>query len=283
MAKFENPFFVLGGGDAEMECIAALLSVFGIRWVQPNKGWGSHRYTPEQVGVAIATSDRASARATMAGRPVTVVFVECQPSADGWHGVSSSVEVVDHHDEESHRPPAVRQVVNMLECWDKLSPTLQRWVEIVGANDAGYIPAMLALGATPAEVAQVRGADRCAQGITPAHEREAERALGEAESRSGGRITVIRMAHSKCAAVTDRLHPGAGGVGYENLLVVSDDGETNFYGDGALCAAIAGKFPGGWSGGSGLGKVGEPAYWGGHPKTDELLSFIEQQLTSTAA
>ena len=44
-------FFILGGDDAEMSLIAALLAAFGVRFSQPNKGWGDHVFQPEQVGL----------------------------------------------------------------------------------------------------------------------------------------------------------------------------------------------------------------------------------------
>jgi hypothetical protein len=80
------------------------------------------------------------------------------------------------------------------------------------------------------------------------------------------------MAHSKCATVTDRLFGR-----YDQLLILSGDGEVNFYGDGAICTALKEKFDG-WNGGSGLGQVGGSAFWGGYPNHDEVLDFVKKNL-----
>lgn len=269
-------FFILGGDDAEMSLVAALLAAFGIPFSQPEKGWGDHVFQPEQVGLETGGTPVNYGMGAcgsipcvkFAGVVVTPVFVECRP-AKGWPG---DVVVVDHHNDRSGEPAAVRQVIDLLGLWPKLSPALQRWAELIAANDAGYIPAMLALGATADEVSRVRLADRSAQGITPAHEVEAERAIAAREV--SGRLTVVRMAHSKCATISDRLF---GAV--DQLLILSEDGEVNFFGDGALCAALKEKFQG-WSGGSGLGHGGGNAFWGGYPPHEEVAKFIRTYLNS---
>lgn len=142
---------------------------------------------------------------------------------------------------------------------------------LVAANDARYIPGMLAIGATQEEIDCVRMFDRLVQGITPAQDTEGLRAIGEKEIL--GRLTVVRMSHSKTATVADRLFGQ-----YDQLLILSGDGEVNFFGDGALCAELKDKFEG-WNGGSGLGKLGANAYWGcGSPNQAEVLEFVQQRL-----
>jgi hypothetical protein len=64
---------------------------------------------------------------------------------------------------------------------------------------------------------------------------------------------------------------------YDQLLILSADGEVNFYGDGAVCAELKTEFEG-WNGGSGLGKVGASAYWGGYPDQEDTLEFIQKHL-----
>jgi hypothetical protein len=251
-----NCKFFLGGHDGEMNRIAEVLREVGAPFADGNLGWGAKA---SQYGEAIV-------EATSAGFVPVLVELELDTT------VPEGTVVVDHHGSRAGEPAAILQVLALLE----REPS--RFDLLVGANDAGYIPALLALGATTAEVTQVRAADRAAQGITSAHEAEAERAILARETT--GRLTTVRMAHSKCATVTDRLHPAAGGAGYDQLLVLSQDGEVNFFGDGALCAALKEKFEGSWAGGAGLGKAGESAYWGGYPSHGEVAEFIRAALAS---
>ena len=258
--------FFLGGADAEMVRIAEVLASAGAETFNSGLGWGAH-------ASAYATE---IAQAVAEGK--TIVLVELDnvsaPKID-WSPEKVAVVlpegaiVVDHHGERAGEPASILQVLTLLS----IEPT--RWDNLIATNDSGFIPAMLAMGATPEEVASVRLADRTAQGITPEMEAEAERAIFLA--KTSGRLTVVQMAHSKSATVTDRLHKGAGGPGYDQLLIVSGDGEKNFFGDGKICQNLKEKFEG-WNGGSGLGKEGENAFWGGYPDATELESFILEQL-----
>lgn len=238
--------FFLGGADAEMNRISEVLAGAGAEVVTKSLGWGAN------VSSYVAEITQAVAEGK------TPVLLEL-----------GGIVLVDHHGDRSAEPASIMQVLNLLG----IQPT--RWDLLIAANDSGFIPAMLEMGATPEEVAKVRLADRNAQGITPEMEAEAERAILEA--KTSGRLTVVHMAHSKCATVTDRLHKGAGGPGYNQLLVVSGDGEKNFYGDGKLCADLKEKFEG-WNGGSGLGVEGGNAFWGGYPDATLLENFILEQL-----
>ena len=272
-------FFVLGGNDAEMEVIKQLLSQAGQSFVQPRKEWGDHSYNPDDLGLEVAPAH--TGRQSQGGPSYdvhvpaavrgysTVVFVECSAVSDWPEGTKTIL--IDHHGELAYRPASIRQVLDVLEPTGfQISSETRRWIELIAANDAGYIPAMITLGATPEEIARIRALDRSAQGITPGHEAEAERAIAAKEV--SGRLTIVRMAHSKTATVADRLFGG-----YDQLLILSADREVNFYGDGALCADLKAKFEG-WNGGSGLGKIGANAYWGGYPNQEDVLTFIQQHL-----
>lgn len=270
-------FFVLGGNDAEMTLISALLSQAGIRFVQPNIGWGDHEYTPIQLGLAIAPAQRMG---EFGYKPEhvegvdVVVFVECRPAKDEWP--TGTTAVIDHHGNRSGEPASVLQVLEWLEAGGfRVSETTRRWVEVVGANDAGYIPAMVALGATAEEMARVRSLERLCRGITPKEEAEAERAIA-APAEFVGPYRVIHLAHSKCATVNDRLFESGRP---ERTLILSGDGEVNLYGDGETCLALKEKFEG-WAGGAGLGKAEGQAFWGGYPPHDELVMWMKERFAS---
>ncbi len=243
MSKY---YFLLGGNDAEMNEIRNVLSANNMPFADKGLGWGAK--------ASAYTEEISSAKK----EGFTPVLVELENDIN-YDGV-----IVDHHGARASEKSSILQVL------DLISQEPNRWQELIGANDAGYIPAMVAIGATEEEIANVRLADRTAQGITPEQEREAERAIAAREG--SGRLTVIRMAHSKCATVTDRLFGK-----YDQLLILSSDGEVNFFGDGALCAELKEKFQG-WNGGSGLGKKGGSAYWGGYPNHAEIESFVLEAL-----
>jgi hypothetical protein len=95
---------------------------------------------------------------------------------------------IDHHTypgDDRWRPASSLEQVAAL-----MGVQLDRRQELIAANDRGYIPAMLAMGASAAEIAGIREADRRAQGITADMERTAEAEVASAERLPGDRVQV---------------------------------------------------------------------------------------------
>lgn len=255
--KNERNIVVFAGGyDAEMLTIINVCREAGVEVVDKHLGWGASvdAYSEE---IAKVVSENK-----------TPVLVELA----GAEQVKEAI-VVDHHNENAGKPASILQVLDLLG----LEPT--RAHLLVAANDTGYIPGMLAIGATAEEIADVRLLERYAQGITPEQEAEAERAIAKAEICNG--VTIIRMAHSKTATVCDRLFtPNK----EQRLLILSEDGESNFFGNGELCQLLQGEdtgkrtsegYPiyshfGGWIGGN----LPTSGFWGGYANQKEVYEYV---------
>jgi hypothetical protein len=278
--------FVLGGNDGEMAVIKSLLNMAGKFTIQPKKEWGLHYYSPPNVGIEVRVVVGNFKKYYYAGTPLDeVVFIECYPTAGEWvqtPNLRINISVIDHHGGDSWESASVMQVLREY-CQDvKISDQLRRNIELAAANDSGYIPAMENLFASSQEIATIRLADRRAQGITVDQEKEAETAISQANKI--GRLTIVRMSHSKTAPVADRLY---GQV--DQLLIISDD-EINFFGDGELCVELKKEFPEApapwdhnimaesWNGGAGLGQAGSSAFWGGYSNPEEVALFIQKKI-----
>lgn len=169
---------------------------------------------------------------------------------------------IDHHkydgDDRSSDKSSLEQVA------DLVGHKLSLFEEFVAANDKGFIPAMLALAKTKnineeqtqKLIKKVRLQDRAAQGITPEQEKVAEEAIKKAEVFD--RLTVVRMSHSKTSTVCDRLYGR-----YKNLLILSEDGEVNFFGERRVIERLSSLVKGSWSGGDLDHNNG---FWGGYPQ-----------------
>lgn len=256
--------WVLGGNDGEMEAIKTLLGMAGEKWVQPKTNWGDHRFSPRDAGLGAECSSFANCGF------VKIVFVECCPALE-----SSNTLVVDHHGQRSGEPPAVLQVLAILEKSGlRVSDATQRWLELVGANDCGAYNGMEGIGATVEEMKRVRAFTRKAQGITSEHESVARTALYNA--KQSGRALVIIGTQIKTACVVDELY-WQGRCDEEFLIVNS--GSFHFSGDGETCRLLKEKFAG-WAGGAGLGKKGDKrAFWGCNnaaSKASEILAEINR-------
>lgn len=262
----DNLHFFLGGNDLEMVTIKKLLDKEGAAYSDAGLSWGA------------STSKYGDEIEKVAKEGKTPVIIEL--------GIDSKLPEntinVDHHNENADKPASILQVCELLG----VEPT--REMQLVAANDSGYIPAMLAMGATKEEVNKIRYQDRASQGITPEQEKQAEEAIAGAREVCG--VTFVRMPHSKTATVTDRLfNPDKP----QNLAIFSADGEVNYFGPEDICRALQGNKTGerpapwdpnqtevlydhfgGWTGGAGLGKEGGTAFWGGYPDHAKALEFI---------
>jgi hypothetical protein len=181
---------------------------------------------------------------------------------------------IDHHcydgDDRSSDKSSLEQVAELI------GHKLSLFEEFVAANDKGFIPAMLALAKTKnlseketqKLIEKVRLQDRAAQGITPEQERIAEKAIQEAEVSDF--LTVVRMSHSKTATVCDRLYGG-----YKNLLILSEDGEINFFGSGRVIKKLSSLVEGSWSGGD---IDHDNGFWGGYPQNLDVEKEVKKLL-----
>ena len=251
-----NMVIFAGGYDGEMIAIINACREAGVEVVDKHLGWGA------------SASAYSSEIAQAVSEGKTPVLVELSLDIE----VPSTSIIVDHHNENVGKPASILQVLDLLG----IEPSCEQL--LIAANDCGYIPAMLALGATAEEVAKVRMLDRSAQGITPEQEIEAERAIAAAEVVNG--VTIVRMAHSKTATVCDRLFNLEK---EQRLLILSGDGESNFFGNGELCKLLqgekTGKTPEGWDtfsnfGGWIGGNLPTSGFWGGYGDQKAVLSYI---------
>ena len=261
--------FFLGGTDAEMVAIKELLDKQGVAYSDAKLAWGA------------STSKYGDEIEKVVKEGKTPVIVELAIDSN----IPKSTINVDHHNENAGKPASILKVCELLG----VQPT--RKMQLIAANDSGYIPAMLELGASKEEIAQIRYLDRAAQGITPEQEKQAEEAIAEAREVCG--VTVIKMAHSKTATVTDRLFDPDKP---QNIAIFSADGEVNYFGPEDICRKLQGNKTGerpapwdpnqtevlydhfgGWIGGAGIGKEGGTGFWGGYPNHTEALEFILTQ------
>ncbi len=254
MTAPNNLVFFLGGHDLEMITTRdLLLEVAPERFHDKRLAWG-----------AKASAYRREISETLA-HGLIPVLIELTNDLD-----LTPVQFVeiDHHGDRAgeNRPTSLHQVFDLL----KLPPERwTRWFELVAANDWGYIPALVEMGASQEEIVKVRAADRAAQGITAKEEAEGEQAVTRAENLADGLLTVVYLPHSRTATVADRLQPELGGPGYKNLLVYSPD-QMNFFGSGQLVLALDKQFPGGWYGGA----LPARGFWGHDPPLPDVLPVL---------
>lgn len=248
--------FFLGGADLEMtairdlvleQCGPAALCDAGLSWGAKLSDYG----------------DRP------ASLPAGTIPVLVELTLDA--PVPDRAVIVDHHGAAAgaKAPTSLEQVFALLDlprqCWT-------RRLALIAANDRGHVAAMREIGATDAEIATIRTADRAAQGITHHQEIQASQALAHAEHPLNNRLLLLRPPHARTAAITDRLpHPPP------PVLIVSP-GEINFFGPGPAITALAAAFPHGWYGGN----LPDDGFWGCPaplPAETDILAVLNRTLS----
>ncbi|MFP4309613.1 MAG: CorA family divalent cation transporter [Desulfococcaceae bacterium] len=203
-----NPLvFFLGGGDAEMAEIRAILQAQNIPFHDRQLRWGAR------------LSEYRDELAQLPPNAVPVL-VELEPDIPPPPGAV----VVDHHDQRAGRnkPTSLEQVADLLDL------SLNRRQKLIAASDLGHIRAMRAMGATVEEIADIRSADRKAQGVTPEDEAAAAESIARHLRKTAPGTALVDSQTNRTSPIADRLFDT-----YSRLFIRTPDGATHFFGDGA--------------------------------------------------
>ena len=149
--------FFLGGRDLEMVEIRRLLDRHAAGRIEDKRlAWG-----------AALSAYREELLAALA-RGETPVMIELADDLLADLFDRARVIVVDHHGPLAghDRPTSIEQVFALLGL---PAAAWTRRLALVAANDRAHVAGMRALGATPDEIAEIRAADRAAQGVSAPH------------------------------------------------------------------------------------------------------------------
>lgn len=282
--------FIVPNNDLEAKTIIDLLERNGENYIVTSQSWGaSWENLEDEIKDKIENAKR---------NQVTIYGVELKGAPEG-------VINIDHHmydvtyntgkpkvseetgeqekdwqgnllfiDDRRNRESSIEQVAKILG----IELSLEE--QFVSENDKGFIPAMenlakdLGLNTEDAQavIFNIRMKDRLAQGVTMEQEEQAQsaiNALGEITEKREY-ILIDSLPHSKTSTITDRLYGK-----YNNLLVLSQDGEINFFGVTQIIEMLNKAFPGGWSGGQLANGSG---FWGGYAEQDKVKKAIEEEI-----
>lgn len=182
--------WIIPVNDLEAVEIRNLLQAHGQTVVTSQQRWGA-RWENLEAGVV------AQVENLLQEHPNSEVIGVELGGIPRWNGRN-----IDHHrygeGDRTNESSSLEQVAT------ELGVGLNRYLQLVAANDKGWIPALQATGAKTGEVDAVRQSDRCAQGVTPDDEAQAVRDLASAEWR--GRKVLVHCPKGSTSAHTDRLY-----------------------------------------------------------------------------
>jgi len=200
----ERKIFLIGGHDLEMQTITEILIENNQNFVDRNLRWDNARLSAYED---LLTFD---------GQIFGIELYEDIPPGGNYTRI-------DHHNDFIGKKSSLEQVA------DILGVCLDRYQQLVAANDSRYIPGMMALNATETEVHEIRKADRKAQGVTDDDERLADDAIKNLLKIND--ITIVKTKTHRFSTICDKLYP------YGKLLVYSDS-ELAYYGKNAQEIAV---------------------------------------------
>lgn len=203
--NLKNCLFLLGGYDLEMVEIKKLLKTQEIDFLDLKLKWGAS-WLDYKKGASLKNIEKAL------DEEKTLVAIELDDFPKGYQ-----YHLIDHHNEKQSEVSSIEQVA------DLLGVELTSWQQLAAANDHGYIPAMLELGASGEDIQKIRAADRKAQGVTLKDEKLAEQSIQNKEEHPNG-LVIIQALTSKFSPIADQLY---GKV--EKLLIYNKD-HLNYYG-----------------------------------------------------
>ena len=258
----KNRLWIVPNNDLEAKTIVEMLKREGEEYLVTGQTWGaSWENLEEELKAKIEKA---------MSQQKTVFGVELQGDSDGAINI-------DHHiygdDDRSNSKSSIEQVAEILG----VELTLDE--QFVSENDKGYIPAMENLGKElkikkedlQEIIANIRMRDREMQGVTLEQEEQAQEAVEKLGKIEGKREYIqLDLPHSKTSTITDRLYGK-----YDNLLITSEDGETNFFGKTEIIEMLNEKFPGGWSGGQLSQGSG---FWGGYADQSDIKTAVQSAL-----
>jgi|GEM_PF-414466 len=205
--------FFLGGLDLEMLEIKNILEEKNLTIINRELSWGAKLsdYKDE-----LSKEDDST-------KKQTYVFIELE--MDDKHLLEGKeYKIIDHHNEQSHKKSSLEQLIEFLNTELGIEVAFTRYRQLIAINDVKHIKGMQEADASESEIAEIRAADRKAQGITESEEALAKESV-KSFKRDDGLITTIKAQTDRFSAITDFIYQEK-----SKHLIIYNEQSLNYYG-----------------------------------------------------
>lgn len=211
MHKYLCYHFFLGGHDAEMMEIKNILSIHGYPFEDADLQWDNAKVSAYRDKLASFPADKIP------------VLIELGIDM----AVPDNKKIIDHHGKNagSDKKTSLEQIAELLQI------QLTRDQQLISANDRGHIRCMLAIGAKPEEILEIRALDRKAQNINEQDYLFADEAISQTQEPFPG-VALIASKTNRTAAIIDKIWNR-----YQTIIIKAP-GEIHVSGPGKLIEAL---------------------------------------------
>ncbi len=200
--KKENLIFFLGGYDAEMLTIRDILIDNNFKFYDKQLTWGAKLSDYKDELKKLKEDD-------------TPVLIELTIDIDK----PGNAKIIDHHNEYENNKSSLEQIAELLKI------KLDRWQQLIAANDRGHISALKEICATENEIREIRKKDKDAQGVTEKDEKLAKESIEKFKTEKN-HITVIKSLTDKFSPIIDLMY------GKTDKLLIYNENSLLYIGNG---------------------------------------------------
>lgn len=201
--------FFLGGYDAEMLTIREMLIKNNETIFDKKLSWNNAKLSAYKDEIKALSKNEIP------------VFIELELD----YSYPEHAKIIDHHNEKagSSKATSIEQVGTLLGI------TLDRYQQLISANDKGHINGMKMILSTDEEIQKIRAFDRQAQGVTQEDEKLAVKSINENLEKINPQAVIIDSLSEKTSPIVDILYEK-----YSNIFIYTPAGTLTYSGTGEI-------------------------------------------------
>lgn len=202
--KRNNYIFFVGGYDAEMVTIKDILKEKNLSFFDNHLKWGA-KLSEYKKELSELSSDQIP------------VFIELNLDTE----YPPNAIIIDHHNERAGKDnkTAIEQVA------DLLGVELNRWQQLISANDKGYVWGMIDIGASEEEIKKVRTLDMEKQGISAEDQKKAKISVEHFLERISSDMVIINSLIENTTPITELIYKY-----YKHIFIITPSNKLNYSG-----------------------------------------------------
>ncbi|MBF0234808.1 MAG: hypothetical protein HQK65_17485 [Desulfamplus sp.] len=201
--------FFLGGYDAEMLTIREMLIKNNETIFDKKLSWNNAKLSAYKDEIKALSEKQIP------------VFIELELD----YSYPEYAKIIDHHNEKAGRDKetSIEQVGKLLGI------NLDRYQQLISANDKGHINGMRMVCATDEEIQKIRAFDRKAQGVTQEDEKLAIKSIDENLEIINTQSVIINSLSEKTSPIVDILYEK-----YCHIFIYTPAGTLTYSGTGEI-------------------------------------------------